>query len=166
MSGKIQRERLEFLDGDEVKRPDVGSRQVELAGHSRLQRSGIRARAHTPAVAILKAGKTKLRMGCDEVIAVRLQPLQKLISHFGAHRMRPTVGLIRIAAAVSEPAGEGLLRARVQRLAKDILLNRAIGFGHTTHSHYLNSGKSVFSMLSEETFNAYFASGADSGLHQ
>ena len=67
-------------------------------------------------------------MGCDEVIAIRLQPLQKLIGHFGAHRMRPAVTLIRIAAAVSEPAGERFFRAQFERLAKDILLNRGIGF--------------------------------------
>ena len=64
------------------------------------------ADAETPAVTGGEAGKTELRMGCDQVVSLRAGELQKLRSHDRANCVQSNIARTGAAKAISiEPGG-------------------------------------------------------------
>gem|GEM_PF-3766344 len=97
-SRQIECVAFKFFHRNDIQCPDVCACKIHPAGNPGLKRPGVGRGAHTPAIAIFQSRKTKLRMRCHQIIAVRFEPLQELAGDLGAYGVYTVIGIIGMTA--------------------------------------------------------------------
>lgn len=89
-------------------------------------------RAYAPFVAWLQSGKSEIRSGCDEIVALGDREIQEFPGHDRANHMGSAILFGRPAKAVAVKSGDRILTARLERGAQDIHAAQGNDFIHTT----------------------------------
>src|SRR5262249_45081654 len=80
-----------------------------------------RCRADAPAIARLESGKSELRSGCDQVVALLAREFEEVARYPHAYDVQPLILAAGVAAAVAVEAGERRIRAGLQLAPEDVL---------------------------------------------
>ena len=143
------RMRLQIFEPDHVESVGMGGLQMDWRRHSGQQSLLPAARTQTPTVARFQPRKTELRSGCHEVVTPSERKLQKLSRQPGTHHVRPMVGSVCPAAAVSEKSGQGRVGTRQQFSAKNIQSSHETAKPCTLNNEVSPGGQPMFFMLTQ-----------------
>jgi hypothetical protein len=104
--------RLQFFQVHELEGGRMRRLQVHWRRDAGLQRLLPTSHAKAPAIALLQAGKVRMRY--DEVIAARAGEIEELLRHPGANRVQPRVAWTGAAVAIAVEARERIGAAAAQ----------------------------------------------------
>ena len=112
--------RLQHIKRNDVKGALVGRLQIDRATHASVHRQQPCPSANAPGIAGFQS--RKIEPGCrrDQVVTHILGKLEEIVGQDATDGVRPTVAVVGVAASISVPASEWVLRTGLEFGAQDI----------------------------------------------
>lgn len=115
-----QRVLLQLVEVHPFQRRNVRGVQVNARSHACVEGFFPARHAQTPAVARAQSGKTILRRGRRQIVALGARELQKFVGHHGADEVQAEVVFAGVATAIAQKSGQRVAATFAQRLAQNI----------------------------------------------